>query len=140
MLPVFGMLFAFVFLFGFPLNFVSISLVALICALNYFLMNKIIVSMTEKLERKDRFFRKASHDLRTPLSIAKTNSEVILMKGQNVPIHEALEAIRSNLEEVDRMTALLRGIMEEINQEKEKSENPPPFNFHNKLTRAWNNL
>lgn len=86
-------------------------------------------TLKEREAKKSELIHRAVHDLRTPLAIAKTNSEVVLMKGQSLPVHEALDAIRSNLEEIDRMSALLSSISEENKREEAKGDMPPPFNI-----------
>jgi len=58
--------------------------------------------------KQRRFIANVSHELRTPLSILKTNAEVALLKGQKLTHDEAVEVIKSNIEEVDRLAAIVQ--------------------------------
>jgi two-component system phosphate regulon sensor histidine kinase PhoR len=55
-----------------------------------------------------RFIANVSHELRTPLSILKTNAEVTLLKGEKLTKEEAVEVIKGNIEEVDRLAAIVQ--------------------------------
>lgn len=58
-----------------------------------------------------RFIADASHELRTPLAIMKTNSEIVLLDGDNIDPKEAQQAFKSNLEEIDRMSKIIENLL-----------------------------
>lgn len=55
-----------------------------------------------------RFIANVSHELRTPISILKTSGEVALLRGKELTKEEAVEVIKSNIEEVDRMSKIIQ--------------------------------
>lgn len=55
-----------------------------------------------------RFIANVSHELRTPLSVLKTSSEVALLRGKSLTRDEAVEVLKSNIEEVDRMSKIIQ--------------------------------
>ncbi|MDE2019093.1 MAG: HAMP domain-containing histidine kinase [Patescibacteria group bacterium] len=62
------------------------------------------------LEREQHFMANISHELRTPLSIMKTNAEVALMDSE-LTDEELAETVKSNLEEIDRLTNIIRFLL-----------------------------
>lgn len=58
-----------------------------------------------------RFLADSSHEMRTPLAIMKTNIEVSLMDKQNLTREEAIEALESNLQEVDNITRIINALL-----------------------------
>lgn len=56
------------------------------------------------------FMANASHELRTPLSIIKANSEVALLAGNDLKAKDAALVMRSNIEEVDRMSKIIEDL------------------------------
>ena len=62
------------------------------------------------LEREQQFMANTSHELRTPLSIMKTNAEVAL-RDQNLTDQELAETVKSNLEEIDRLSNIIRFLL-----------------------------
>jgi signal transduction histidine kinase len=58
------------------------------------------------MERQRRFAANVAHELRTPLSAMKTNFEVALMGVDEHETGEFPEALKSGIEEIDRMTAI----------------------------------
>lgn len=77
----------------------------------YFLSG-ITLSPIQKIVRaQKRFIADASHELRTPLSIIKADSEVALLDGNSLPVSEAISTLRSNLQEVDRMSKIIQNLL-----------------------------
>ena len=74
--------------------------------LGFFLAGKNLRPIEEVLEKQKRFTADASHDLRTPLAIMKTDCEVSLKK-KTVTNEEFRQVMLSNLEEIDRMSAMV---------------------------------
>lgn len=74
--------------------------------IGFFLAGKNLQPIEEALYKQKRFTADASHDLRTPLAIMKTDCEVSLRKKEfsEKVFHELVE---SNLEEINRMSAMV---------------------------------
>lgn len=72
---------------------------------SYFLARRTLRPIEEAHEAQARFVSDASHELKTPLSVMKTELEVAL-RDPNFSQHEARELIESNLEEVNKLAAL----------------------------------
>ena len=74
--------------------------------ISFFLASNNLRPIKKALEKQKRFTADASHDLRTPLAIMKTDCEVIL-KRKEISTQEMNQFIVSNLEEIDRMSAMV---------------------------------
>jgi signal transduction histidine kinase len=61
------------------------------------------------LDLQKRFISDIAHELRTPLSIIKTNGEVALMED-NLD-SKVKEMIKSNIEELDRMSVIINNVL-----------------------------
>lgn len=77
---------------------------------SYLLAGKTLQPIREALDAQKRFTADASHELRTPLAIMKTESEVTL-KNSQAGLVELRESISSNLEEVERMSAMVESLL-----------------------------
>lgn len=78
--------------------------------LAFFLVTKNLRPIQEAMRKQNRFTADASHDLRTPLAIMKTDCEVHLRKP-NVTLEEYRTLVESNLEEVNRMSAMVEQLL-----------------------------
>jgi signal transduction histidine kinase len=67
------------------------------------------VRRTRDIQR--RFVATVSHELRTPLTIIKNSSEIALRNSQNLSHEKAIQLIKSNLEEVDRMSKTIQFLL-----------------------------
>ncbi|MDP3954622.1 MAG: HAMP domain-containing sensor histidine kinase [bacterium] len=74
--------------------------------LSKFALGPIVRSM----EVQRRFVADASHELRTPLSIMKANAEVALMDPSKSDVGQLIDALNSNVEEVDRMSRIIKNL------------------------------
>lgn len=73
--------------------------------LSYLLAKRTLKTIEVAHESQTRFTSDASHELRTPLAAMKTEIEVAL-NDKNSTKSELVETLKSNLEEVDRLTVL----------------------------------
>lgn len=82
----------------------------LVTVLFTFLVAKItLLPAKNALNSQKRFISDIAHELRTPLAIIKTNSEVSLMENN---LNERLESIlKSNIEELDRMSEIINNLL-----------------------------
>ncbi|HEX4104529.1 MAG TPA: HAMP domain-containing sensor histidine kinase [Candidatus Paceibacterota bacterium] len=82
------------------------------------------------MERQRRFIANVSHELRTPLSVMKTESEVALMTNRadgaalaldgtngGASSTELLETVKSNLQEIDRLSRITQFLLDFSNFE-----------------------
>ncbi len=76
------------------------------------------------VEGNRRFIADASHELRTPLTTMRTEIEVALLDPESVSREEMLEILRSNTEEIDRMSGILNNLLN-LASFHDVSANPP---------------
>ena len=77
-------------------------------AIAYFLSEITLRPAKRAHTEQRRFIANVSHELRTPLSVLKTSSEVALLRGKSLTRDEAIEVLKSNIEEVDRMSKIIQ--------------------------------
>lgn len=104
---------------------VSIFIIGGVCS--YLLARRALRPIEEAHEAQSRFTSDASHELRTPLATMKTEMEVIL-RDQSATKQELKETLKSNLEEVEKLSRLARMLLDLSRLE------------HNKLERTSVNL
>jgi signal transduction histidine kinase len=76
-----------------------------------YLLAKYTLEPIEKAHlREKRFTGDASHELRTPLSAMRSEIEVAL-RGSKLDEQEARELLKSNLEEINKLTSLSDGLL-----------------------------
>jgi len=73
--------------------------------ISYFLARRSLAPIEKAHEAQSRFTSDASHELRTPLAVMKTELEVAL-RDTNATTYDLKEVLKSNLEEVDKLTKL----------------------------------
>lgn len=74
-------------------------------AVSYLFARRTLQPIKEAHEAQSRFTSDASHELRTPLAVMKAEIEVAL-RDKNADKAELREVLESNLEEVEKLTAL----------------------------------
>jgi len=89
--------------------FLSIALGASI--ISYFLAGMTMGPIKEIIRAQKRFIADASHELRTPLSIIKADSEIALLDNEDISPKESSVVIKSNIEEVDRMSKIIDNLL-----------------------------
>ena len=79
-------------------------------------ISRLIETFNEMISRLDKSFNQikqfstdASHELKTPLTILKGEVEVALRKER--PVHEYEQILRSNLEEINRMSTIVNDLL-----------------------------
>lgn len=63
------------------------------------------------LESHRRFIADASHELRTPLATMRSEIDVALLDPESLSASESVEILRSNLEEIERMSKILTNLL-----------------------------
>jgi signal transduction histidine kinase len=82
----------------------------LVAGAGYFLAGRTLRPIKKTLDAQKQFTADASHDLRTPLAILKTESEVLLQSNSS-DVEEYKKNITSNIEEIDRMSRLVADLL-----------------------------
>jgi signal transduction histidine kinase len=77
---------------------------------SYWLARRTLQPIEGAMEAQKRFTADASHELRTPLAAMKTEIEVAL-RDPNLSTQDSKQLLNSNLEEIDRMSDLARGLL-----------------------------
>lgn len=77
---------------------------------SYLLARRTLQPIEDALEAQTRFTADASHELRTPLTAIQTQNEVAL-RDTNLSKKQAVELLKSNLEEVAKLKALSDGLL-----------------------------
>jgi signal transduction histidine kinase len=99
-------------------------LLLIIAFSSYFLAGKTLKPIKDTLDVQAKFSADASHDLRTPLAIIMTESEVLL-QDKDQSISDYKKVVESNLEEAKKMNLLVNDLLliargENAKLEKEK--------------------
>ncbi len=92
-------------------NFVSFFVTTIVITLIYsFIIAKVTLTPARNaLKSQKRFISDIAHELRTPLSVLKTNSEVALLDESSKAISR--ELLESNIEELDRASAIINNLL-----------------------------
>jgi two-component system sensor histidine kinase CiaH len=100
---------------------ISLNLLVLLIGggLSYFLARRTLSPIEAALAAQSRFAADASHELRTPLTAMKSEIEVNL-RDSKLPIEDARELLKSNLEEVAKLEALAGGLLRLARHENEQ--------------------
>lgn len=97
-------------------------LLVLIAFASYFLAGRTLKPIQDSLDAQKKFSADASHDLRTPLAIIITESEVALQGDINKQ-KDFKDVVKSNLEEAKKMSELVNDLLIISRGENEKSSN-----------------
>ena len=91
-------------------NFVSFFIVTISITLifSYVIAKITLTPARNALKSQKRFISDIAHELRTPLSIIKTNNEVALLDERRGSSRDILE---SNIEELDRASAIINNLL-----------------------------
>jgi signal transduction histidine kinase len=79
-------------------------------AASYWLARRTLEPIEDALKAQSRFAADASHELRTPLTAIQTENEVAL-RNPNLKKSEAVNLLKSNLEEVAKLKGLSEGLL-----------------------------
>ncbi len=84
--------------------------ITLLAALFAYIISRITLRPTRSaFDAQKQFIGNVAHELRTPISIIKTNTEVTLMESNLPPSME--ETLRSNIEEIDRISEIINNLL-----------------------------
>lgn len=85
------------------------GIIVIIGGLSFFLAGKTLNPIKKTLNQQKQFLSDASHELRTPLSILQINMENVLKEKKHDS--KAFKNTVNNLEEVQKMTSLVNGLL-----------------------------
>ena len=89
---------------------VALGVILVVTAVFTYIITRMALQPTRKaLESQKQFIGNVAHELRTPLSIIKTNTEVRLMDS-DVPV-AARKVYRDNLEELDHISEIINNLL-----------------------------
>ena len=90
--------------------FLLASAISLATILFGFIIARVTLSPARNaLESQKQFIGNIAHELRTPLSVIKTNTEVALLDDKVSP--EMKETLHSNIEELDRISEIINNLL-----------------------------
>ena len=98
------------------------ALLIIIAFSSYFLAGKTLKPIQENLDAQKKFLADASHDLRTPLAIIITGSEVVL-NNKTSSQKDFKDSVESNLEEAKSMSNLVNNLLAIAKGENENTLN-----------------
>jgi len=96
------------------LVYTNIFIFILAGGISYMLARLTLQPIEKAHEEQTRFTADASHELRSPLAVMKSEIEVTL-RDPNLTKEDAVQILKSNLEEVDRLKTLAEGLLELAN-------------------------
>jgi len=76
----------------------------------YFLAGKTLSPIEAAMEDQKRFIADASHELKTPLTVLQTSTEVTL-RTKKLSLSQAKHALRQNLEEIEKLKYLTNSLL-----------------------------
>ncbi len=77
---------------------------------SYFLAGRTLRPIKDSMESQKRFLNDVSHDLRTPLAIMTTSSEVSL-SDKNINLIDMKEVVKDNLDEIKKMSKMVTDLL-----------------------------
>ena len=77
---------------------------------SYYLARRSLKPIEEAHEAQSRFTADASHELRTPITAMRTETEITLTEPK-LTLKDAKQQLESNIEELDKLTALSDGLL-----------------------------
>ncbi len=88
---------------------IDLSVLAAVSALSYFAAGKTLRPIKNALEAQKRFSADASHELLTPLTVIRSEAEVVL--ENKAVLSDSRKAITNIVEEVDDMTQVVEDLL-----------------------------
>jgi len=90
---------------------INLGILALSGVAGYFLAGRTLEPIQEMVDEQNRFITDASHELRTPITVLKSELEVSL-RDKKLTLAEAKQLLESNLEEVNNLQVMSDQLLE----------------------------
>lgn len=78
----------------------------------YVLAGIALYPIRKAMEKQRQFIANVAHELRTPLSVMRAETEVTMLQGMTATHNVLMETIASNLEEIDRMSKITKFLLD----------------------------
>lgn len=88
----------------------DIAVLFVVAFVGYYVAGRVLAPIDENMRTQKRFLADVSHDLRTPLAIMKADAQVLLAGG-TPDRDDCVDVVKSNLEEVEKMTVLVEDLL-----------------------------
>jgi two-component system sensor histidine kinase CiaH len=96
----------------FSLVILNLVILGISGALSYFLAGKTLKPIEEMLEKQKRFLSDAAHELKTPLTIMKTNIEVSL-RDKDANAEDIKKTLSGTVEEINRINGFVNKLLKQ---------------------------
>ncbi|HEX2910985.1 MAG TPA: HAMP domain-containing sensor histidine kinase [Chloroflexia bacterium] len=87
----------------------------------YFLAGRTLRPIRDMIDEQNRFITDASHELKTPLTVLRTEFEVAMLDGENIPHESAVQLIKSGFDEIVELQRLTENLLELTRQHHRKN-------------------
>lgn len=91
--------------------FISLGIIVLAFVFTVLMLSRALRPIRNALYAQKRFIAHAAHELRTPLSIMKTNSEVALLDVGSLSREDITQTLQDNVAEIDRMAHTIENLL-----------------------------
>ncbi|MEI6553352.1 MAG: HAMP domain-containing sensor histidine kinase [bacterium] len=122
--------------------YVDVIIILIVACLGYIMAGRSLKHIKKDLENQKRFSENASHDLRNPLAIVITESEVALSNKHNTE-KDLREVIQSNLDEAKKMSRLVNDLLLLSRNDDERTMqdlNFIPIDLHNFIDKIMSTM
>ncbi len=82
-------------------------------ALGYFLSGRTLKPIEIMIEKQKRFISDAAHEMKTPLTVMKTDLEVTL-RDKNLSVENSRKALATSIEEIDKLNNFVNHLLTQI--------------------------
>ncbi len=97
----------------FILLLINIAILLFSSALGYFLSGRTLEPIEIMIEKQKRFISDAAHEMKTPLTVMKTDLEVTL-RDKNLSVEDSRKALVSSIEEIDKLNNFVNHLLTQI--------------------------
>lgn len=98
------------------LIFLNVVIFILSWNLGYFLAGNTLKPIEDMIDKQKKFIEDAAHEFKTPLTVMKTELEVIT-RDKHLTLDEARKTLVSSVEEVDNLNILVTSLLKKARQE-----------------------
>ncbi|MBQ4832026.1 HAMP domain-containing histidine kinase [Pseudoalteromonas sp. MMG010] len=99
-----------------------------------------LLSAHDTLEREQRFLSYASHELRTPISVIRSNVELLNRLSEKYPLHEKQTLTLQRIERAGLTMSDLTDTLLWLSRNEERHNQPESIKLHEKITILSNEL